>query len=151
MSTTSVAFSLSAEEDCLLLPSWSPEEQRSTTLRGKPSTLAEDQPASAWFPPENVDQRVSSHGLPAVSEETLSSSSSSSSVCSTNRAPSDAEADSVEEPRAETRPFFPAERRDGPRLLLGACCSSSSTAAPPSSHHRSRYQPATTKHRLLAV
>lgn len=165
MSVTSLAPSLSADEDCLLLPStppraWSPEEQRSTTIHCKRSTLAEDQPPSPWFAPENVDHRVStvaSHLFSALCEKTLRPADNGSDS-STTGDPSDVEVEvdgdrmflcAMEEPRADRRPFFPAERT--PRLLLGAWCSSRSTAASPSSHHHSRYQPVTTKHHLLAV
>lgn len=154
MSVTSVAFSLSAEEDCLLLPStpprpWGPEERRRSSVHSK-------QAQPPWFAPESVDQRASTLASPLFSAPPETSADSSSD-CSTTEAPSDveAEADAIflceaEEPQAETRPFFPAE--GAPRLLLGAWCSSRSpAAAAPSSLHQSGYQPVATKHHLLAV
>lgn len=146
MSVTSVAFSLSADEDCLLLPStprqpWSPEQRRSSSGHVGPSNTPDEPPPSPP-PPEDGDQQVSagaSH-LSALPEKTPSPVDSSDS--SPEDAPPGVEPGGVgvlmcemEEPQGDSRPFFTAD--DPPNLLLGAWYSS-------------RYHPATPKH-LLTV
>lgn len=161
MSVTSVAFSLSAEEDCLLLPStprqpWSPDEQR-TTIYCKNPHMEDEPPPSPLFTLENGDHQVStvaSHIFSALPEKILCPTNNSSD-CSPEEVPAEVETDGdsmlmceMEEPQGETHPFFTAENT--PRLLLGAWYSSRTSPASHSSQHKSRYHSVTTKH-LLTV
>lgn len=161
MSVTSVAFSLSAEEDCLLLPStprqpWSPAEQR-TAIHCKNPHMEDDHPPSPLFTLENGDHQVStvaSHIFSALPEKILCPTNNSSE-CSPEDVPAEVEADGdsmlmceMEEPQGERHSLFTAENT--PRLLLGAWYSSRTSPASHSSHHKSRYHSATTK-QLLTV
>lgn len=157
MSVPSVAFSLSAEEDCLLLPSsppqpWSPDEQR-TTIHCTHPHMEDEPPPSPLFTLENGDHQVStvaSHIFSALPEKMLGPPNNNP-----EDVPAEVEADGdsmlvceVEEPQGERRPFFAAE--NSPRLLVGAWCRSRTSPASHSSQHQGRYHSVTTKH-LLTV
>ncbi|TWW66830.1 hypothetical protein D4764_20G0008620 [Takifugu flavidus] len=150
VSVTSVAFSLSAEEDCLLLPPtpqqpWSPDVQ-GTTIHCKNPHMEDDPPPSPLFTLENGDHQVStvaSHIFSALPEKILCPTNNSSD-CSPEEVPAEAETDGesmlmceMEELQGETHPFFTAENT--PRLLLGAWYSSRTSPASHSSQQKSSY------------